>query len=318
MLAEFSLTYVALAGATLLVICVIFVLILTIANAKLRCPQDPTVEAILNVLPGANCGGCGLAGCSAYAEAVAKDHTLLGKCGPGGEAVVHEIAAILGIEAAATAPLRAVVHCSAKQDDKIDLARYHGVKSCAEAQTVPGAIGCPYGCLGYGDCEQACQFDAIRMVDTLAVVDYEKCVGCGACVNACPRQLIELLPLKEDPIMVIACASLDKAKEVRSYCKVGCVGCGLCAKLVPNMFQMQQNLAVIDYEKYADRKDCDKAMEKCPRAMMVYVGTKTKVKDQQEKVLSEGRDELRQSYFGNPDTRTNSNTRQGAGHLRSG
>jgi len=274
MLSAVNITAVALAGITLLVVGFIFVIILNIAHSRLKVEQDPIVAALLNVLPGANCGGCGLAGCSAYAEAVAKDHGLMGKCGPGGDAVVKQIAAILGIEAAASAPLRAVVHCSAHQKDKINPARYFGVPTCNEAQMVAGAMGCPYGCLGYGDCHAACQFNAIEMVDGLAVVDYDKCVGCGACVKACPRQLIELLPMVEESMLVIACASRDSAKEVRSYCQVGCVGCGLCAKLAPNMFQIQQNLAVIDYNKYAPRDIRLQVQEKCPRAMMVYVGKK--------------------------------------------
>ncbi|MBN1765767.1 MAG: RnfABCDGE type electron transport complex subunit B [Sedimentisphaerales bacterium] len=285
-LAAINIGSVFLAGFILLAAALIFVVILTIASVKLKIEQDPTVEAILNVLPGANCGGCGLAGCGAYAEAVARDHGLMGKCGPGGEQTVREIAAILGIEAAASAPVRAVVHCSAKTDDKINSTRYHGVITCSEGQMVAGVMGCPYGCMGFGDCSRACEFDAIRIIDGLAVVNYEKCVGCGACARACPRQLIEMLPLQEDPMMVIACATLDKAKEVRSYCKVGCVGCGLCAKLAPNMFQMQQNLAVIDYEKYGSKEERDKAQGKCPRAMMVYVGTKAETMNKvQEEVL---------------------------------
>jgi RnfABCDGE-type electron transport complex B subunit len=277
---------VAWSGLTLLGVGIVFVVILNIANARLKVEQDPTVEAILNVLPGANCGGCALAGCSAYAEAVARDHGLLGKCGPGGEATVKEIAAILGIEAAASAPERAVVHCSAKETDKINTTRYHGVHTCGEAQMIVGVMGCPYGCLGNGDCERVCEFDAIHVIDGLAVVDYEKCVGCGACVKACPRQLIELLPMQEDPLLVIACSTRDKAKEVRSYCKVGCVGCSLCVKQAPNMFQMQQNLAVIDYEKYGPQEERDKAQGKCPRALMVYVGTNAKVELQMEEVTS--------------------------------
>jgi len=276
----------AWAGLTLLAMGFVFVLILTIANAKLKVEQDPKVEAILNALPGANCGGCGLAGCSAYAEAVAKDHGLMGKCGPGGEATVQAIAAILGIEAAASAPVRAVVRCSAGTKDKINSTSYHGVASCREAQMITSVIGCPYGCMGYGDCQKACEFDAIHVIDGLAGVDYEKCVGCGACVKACPRELIELRPMQEDPLLVIACSTRDKAKEVRGYCKVGCVGCGLCAKQVPTMFQMQQSLAVIDYEKYGSQEERDKAQGKCPRALMVYVGTKTQRETQSEGISS--------------------------------
>lgn len=266
-----------LAGITLLAIGLVFIIILTVAHSKLKVEKDPTVEAIETILPGVNCGGCGYAGCSAYAEAVVADHGLIGKCGPGGDELVRQIGAILGIEAVASAPKRAVVHCSAHTGDLINPAAYHGTPSCAEAQMVSGAMGCPYGCLGYGDCVAACEFDAIHIIDGLATVNYKKCVGCGACVKACPRMLIELIPIQEDPLLVIGCSSLDKAKEVRGYCKVGCVGCGLCAKLAPNSFQIQQNLAVLDYEKYGSREELDKAREKCPRAMMVFVGKNAKV-----------------------------------------
>jgi RnfABCDGE-type electron transport complex B subunit len=274
-IAQLEISSVGMAGFLLLGIGLFFVIILTVAHARLKVEQDPIVEAISEVLPGANCGGCGLAGCSAYAEAVVKDHGLMGKCGPGGEELVREIAAILGIEAAASAPVRAVVHCAAKTEDRIDSTKYQGVQTCGEAQMIASVQGCPYGCMGFGDCAQACEFDAIHVVDGLATVDYNKCVGCGACMKACPRQLIELLPMQEDPMLLIACASLDKVKDVRGYCKVGCAGCGLCAKMVPNTFQMKQNLAVLDYEKYPPREELDKAVEKCPRAMMIYVGKNT-------------------------------------------
>ncbi len=274
LLAAISISNVAGAGVTLLVIGLVFVLILSIAYAKLRVEQDPTVEAVLAALPGANCGGCGLAGCGAYAEVVVADHGLMGKCGPGGDTLVREIAALLGIEAAASAPVRAVVHCGAKRADLINSTRYGGAATCGEGQMVAGVMGCPYGCMGFGDCAAVCEFDAIDMVDGLATVNYDKCVGCGACVQACPRGLITLEKFSEDPLLIITCSSRDKVKEVRGYCKVGCVGCGLCAKLDPNHFQMEQSLAVIDYEKYGRSEEFDKAVEKCPRACMLFVGKK--------------------------------------------
>jgi len=272
MIAVMELSSVGLAGLVLLGVGLFLVSILNIAFARLYVKPDETVEAFLNILPGANCGGCGMAGCSAYAEAVAKDHGLMGKCGPGGEAAVQAIAAILGIEAGASAPVRPIVHCSAHSNDKINPAAYEGIPSCGEAQIVAGVQGCPYGCLGFGDCQAACAFDAIHVTDGLATVDYAKCVGCGACAKACPRQIIEMVSFQEDPLLVVGCSSLDKVKDVRGYCKVGCVGCGMCAKTVPTAFQMKQNLAVIDYAHYGPRAEMDKARAKCPRAMMVYVG----------------------------------------------
>ena len=287
-LGQLDIGSVGLAGVLLGVLGLGFVVVLTIANAKLKVERDSAVEAIEAVLPGANCGGCGLAGCSAYAEAVVKDHGLMGRCGPGGEGLVREIGAILGIEALALAPVRPIVHCSAHTGDKIALSRYYGSVSCGEAQTVAGAMGCSYGCFGGGDCGTVCEFDAMHMVDGLATVDYKKCVGCGACVKACPRQLIEMVTLKEDPLLVVACASKDKGKDVRGYCKVGCIGCGLCAKMAPDVFGVAESLAVIDYEAYASGEDVDKAVGKCPRAMLVYVGTKAaeRAEQKEQEVMS--------------------------------
>ncbi len=272
MLAELNINTVLLAGGVLFGAGFVFVLILNVAYARLKVEQDPKVEAILGILPGANCGGCGFAGCGAYAEAVVADPSLIGKCGPGGAQVVEKTSEILGVAASASAPLKAVVHCSAKRSDKTYPANYVGAKSCTEAQLVAGVLGCPSGCLGMGDCVVACEFDAIHIVDGLAVVDYDKCVGCGACVKACPRGIIELIGMEEDPLMVIACASHDKAKDVRGYCQVGCVGCGLCAKMAPGMFVMKEALPVIDYDKYGDKEARDKAQGKCPRSMIIYVG----------------------------------------------
>ncbi len=272
------------AGLVLLVIGLVFVVILTIAWNKLKVEKDPTVEAIENILPGANCGGCGLAGCGAYAEEIVNDHGLLGKCGPGGENLVHEIAAILGIEAEAQAPIRAVIHCSAHRKDQIERVNYNGPHTCSEAQMIPGPIGCPYGCIGYGDCANACEFDALRVEDGLAVVDYEKCVGCGACVDTCPRKLIELVPMVSDPLVVVGCSTLDRVKDVKEYCQVGCVACGLCAKFAPDTFVMKNNLPVINYESYGDEESREKGVEKCPRALLVYVGKNVKPVSEPEEV----------------------------------
>lgn len=268
---------VVMSGVALLVLGLVFVTVLTIAYARLKVEQDPRVEAILNVVPGANCGGCGLAGCSAYCEAVVDDHGLMGKCGPGGEEFVHQIASILGIEAAPPgAPTRPIVHCSAHAADRLNTTEYRGVPTCREANVVVGAIGCPAGCFGMGDCTLVCDFAAMHIVDGLATVDYSRCVGCGACVKACPRSLIELVKMSEDPLLIIGCSSHDKAKDVRGYCTVGCIGCGICAKQAPGAFEVKDLLAVMDYDNYPSAEDLDKGTAKCPRSLMVYVGQNVK------------------------------------------
>ena len=250
-----------------------FTIMLGIAKVKLHVDEDPRIEQIAEVLPAANCGGCGYAGCQAYAEAVVKGEAEANQCSPGGPDVAEAVAKIMGLELTAAAPERAVVHCSAKTEQRLDRATYVGPQTCAGANLIAGVQGCTYGCLGLDDCERSCQFDAIHMVDGLAVVDYAKCVGCGACVKACPRGIIDLMPLCEDPMLVVGCCNKDKGAVTRKVCKdVGCIGCGLCAK-ASDVFSVDGNLATIDYDKYTTWSDLQPACEKCPRQLLVHVGT---------------------------------------------
>ena len=136
--------------------------------------------------------------------------------------------------------------------------------------------GCTYGCLGLGDCVRACKYDAIAIIDGLAVVDYDKCVGCGACQKACPRGVISMVPFKASRVLVVACNSRDFGKDVKAVCKVGCIGCGICAKF-SEVFTIEDNLARIDYDRYdpADEAQVAKAVEKCPVKRLIFVGEPT-------------------------------------------
>ncbi|GAH42195.1 unnamed protein product, partial [marine sediment metagenome] len=136
-----------------------------------------------------------------------------------------------------------------------------------------------FGCLGFGDCVSVCKFDAIKMVDGLAIVDYEKCTGCGACTKACPRNLIEMVPFGCENMMTVACSSKESGKVTRSMCKVGCIGCGLCAKQT-DIFSVEDNLARLDYEKYQPTEQTETAMEKCPTKVIIEVGKTAQVAEQ--------------------------------------
>jgi ferredoxin len=182
------------------------------------------------------------------------------------------VARVLGVEGVKTFPYRPVIHCAAKADQKLGRVPYEGVQSCLEAHAVGVTQACTYGCLGYGDCVKECNYDALHMIDGLPVVDYEKCTGCGACVRVCPRNLIEQIPFKQEQMLVVACANKEPAKNVKQVCKVGCVGCNLCQKLMADIFEVSDNLAHLDYDNYTGEEDFTKVREKCPADVMVYFG----------------------------------------------
>jgi len=237
---------------------------------------DPRVEAVLAALPGANCGGCGYVGCAEYAQAVVRGEADLSLCAPGGEAVVREIADILGAEVKESFPYRAVVHCSAHWRQRLQRRQYRGEQTCAAANLVAGVQGCVYGCLGLGDCQRACQYDAIELVDGLSTIDYDKCVGCGACARACPRNIITIVPFKSERMLVVACSNQDSAADVRAVCLVGCVGCKACTRVAPDLITMDGALPSINYDNYDPTDDLlEKVIERCPRKRLLYVGKPT-------------------------------------------
>jgi Na+-translocating ferredoxin:NAD+ oxidoreductase subunit B len=263
------------AGLTMVVLGTVFAVILLIASIKLKVELDPQEEAIKGALPGIDCGACGYAGCAAYAKAVHKNPELIGKCTPGGQSVADSIAAILNLEISGSGvAMRPVVHCNAHIEDKKFYAEYAGIKSCTAANALPNVMACKYGCLDFGDCVNACKFDALHIINGLATVDYDKCTGCTACVKACPRELIEMIPFKERQMMIVACRSKELGKDTRGQCDVGCIACKMCNRQ-SELFTMDGNLAVVDYDKYEDNEALQNAAAKCPTKVIVYRGSPT-------------------------------------------
>lgn len=266
-----SLANMLLAAAVLALLALGAGVVLGWANRAFHVEVDPRVEAALAALPGANCGGCGYVGCAEYAEAVVRGEAEIGLCAPGGAGCTQRLAQILGVEVEPSYPYRAVVHCAAHWDDRLGRVPYQGEPTCAAANLVSGVQGCVYGCLGLGDCTRACKYDAIHIIDGLATVDYEKCIGCKACARACPRNIITMVPFKAERMLVVACSNQEKGPDVKAVCTVGCIGCSACTRNSALM-SMEGNLPVIDYDRYDPQADFTLARQKCPRASMIYVG----------------------------------------------
>lgn len=246
---------------------IVAAVILYFVAQKFKVEEDPRIDIVENLLPGANCGGCGYPGCRGLAEAAVKSDTLDGiLCPVGGASTMEKIAVALGREASAQVPKIAVVRCNGSCMNRPRTNRYDGARSCAiEHSLYVGETACAYGCLGCGDCVTSCQFAAIHMdAETgLPVVDQEKCVACGACVKACPRNIIELRNKgPKDRRVFVSCVNKDKGAIARKACKAACIGCGKCAKECPfGAISIENNLAYIDFNKC---RLCRKCVSACP------------------------------------------------------
>lgn len=236
---------------------------LGIAGEVFKVEEDPKITQILEVLPGANCGGCGFPGCGGLASAIASGNAPVNGCPVGGAAVAEKVGAIMGVEASTSEPIAAFVKCGGTCDKAKEKYEYFGIDDCNMAVQLAsgGSKSCTYGCLGLGSCKKACAFDAIEIVDGIAVVDKDKCVTCGKCVSACPKHIIELLPAKKK--VKVQCSSKDIGKNVMQVCSVGCIACKICEKNCPfDAIHVIDNLAVIDYDKC---KSCGICANKCPK-----------------------------------------------------
>lgn len=229
---------------------------------KFKVEEDPRIDLVQEVLPGANCGGCGFAGCRALAEACVKADSLDGLlCPVGGAATMTKVGEILGMAAAAAEPKVAVVRCNGTCEARPKTSEYNGTRSCAiMASMYVGETNCGFGCLGCGDCVNACQFGALHMNPEtgLPEVDEDKCTSCGACVKACPRNIIELRKKGEGTRMVVKCVNKDNGAAARKACMNACIGCGKCqAACGFDAITIQNNVAYIDADKCALCRDCE-------------------------------------------------------------
>lgn len=242
-------------------------LFLGVSGKKFAVEVDETEVAVREELPGNNCGGCGYPGCDGLAAAIAKGEAPVNACPVGGAPVADKIAAIMGQEVGESVRMTAFVKCTGDCEETTVNYKYSGVEDCDMLGFVPGGgpKACNHGCLGYGSCVKACQFDAIHIVNGIAVVDKEACKACGKCVAACPKQLIELIPYEQK--VMVGCNSKDKGKAVTSACKVGCIGCKKCEKGCPaGAITVTDNVAHIDYEKCTN---CGACKDLCPRKVIL-------------------------------------------------
>ncbi|MCI8517717.1 MAG: RnfABCDGE type electron transport complex subunit B [Hungatella sp.] len=241
---------------------IIIGVLLGIASEKFNVEVDEREILVRAELPGNNCGGCGFPGCDGLANAIAAGTAPVNGCPVGGADVADRIAAIMGVESGTAVKKVAFVKCKGTCDKTRVQYNYFGIDDCRQVSVVPGGgeKACAYGCMGYGSCVKVCDFDAIHVVDGVAVVDKEKCVACGKCVQTCPNHLIQLVPY--DAKHLVQCSSHDKGKDVKAKCDNGCIGCTLCTKQCgDDAIHMDNNVAVIDYEKCTN---CGKCAAKCP------------------------------------------------------
>lgn len=258
---------ILIAVISLGVIGAIGAILLYVASKKFEVYEDPRIAQVQEVLPAANCGGCGYPGCSGFAAACVKAENLDGlSCPVGGSTVMGKVATILGLEASSADPMIAVIRCNGNCQARPHSNQYDGIKSCAIASSLYGGeTGCSFGCLGYGDCVSACAFDAIVINPKtgLPEVDEEKCTSCGACVKACPKSIIELR--KKGPKsrrIFVSCINKDKGAVARKACSNACIGCGKCFKECTfGAITIENNLAYIDYTKC---RLCRKCVSVCP------------------------------------------------------
>ena len=235
---------------------------LSLAAKFMKVKEDPRIEEISDTLPQANCGGCGFAGCAAFASAVASGKVSPTKCAVASKEAISKISDIMGIKPEVQVRMRAQVMCSGTRDHAKLKYEYEGIQDCISAVRLAGGNKlCPNGCMGFGSCVDACKFDAIKIINGTAAVDYTKCQACGACVSACPKGLISLIPFEAK--YWVGCKCTEKGASTKTWCDVGCIGCKICEKNCESgAIKVENNLARIDYSIC---NSCGKCFEVCPR-----------------------------------------------------
>ncbi|MDH3650960.1 MAG: RnfABCDGE type electron transport complex subunit B [Saprospiraceae bacterium] len=262
--------FIALAALGSLTLALATMLIL--ANKKLYVYEDPRIDIVEDLLPHANCGACGFPGCRPFAEALVSGSVLPGKCTVSSEEGRNSIADYLGVALGAEEKRVARLACAGGTNVALNRANYQGLQTCQAATLVSGGgKGCFWGCLGHGDCEVVCDFDAITMNDfSLPVVDEEKCTACGDCVEVCPKDLFSLHPVSHH--LWVACKNLEAGDAVLEECQVACTACGKCAMDAQgSLITMKHNLPVIDY---MENHNSQAPIERCPTGAIVWLDAK--------------------------------------------
>lgn len=248
----------------------VFASFIAIANRKLRVYEDPRIDVVTGMLPGANCGACGFPGCRGFAE-----QAVVGTVSPAGCNVINDdgaaaIARYLGVDAGAANRRVARLLCAGGTDVAVQLAEYRGLRSCAAAAAVAGGgKACAWGCLGYGDCRTACSFGAITMLPNgLPQVNPSLCTACGDCVDACPKGLFRIVPLEQK--LLVQCRSLLEGEEALAACAVACNSCGRCVMdAAPGVVSIETGVAVVNYEMNALAEP--EATRRCPTGAIVWL-----------------------------------------------
>ena len=253
----------------------IFGIILAVASKLFAVKKDPMVEEVREALPGANCGACGYSGCDLYAEAVAAGECEITLCTVGGETCAKDLERITGRTAETGIRMVARVNCGGTLNNRKKSYDYAGLQTCLDMSLMySGDNACSFGCLGAGDCEKACPFDAIRMVDGVAFILEDKCKSCEICVGVCPKNIIEMVP--ENAAVTIVCSNTDKGAVAMKGCAVACIGCKKCVKVCPvDAIEVNDFLAKIDYDICIN---CGKCINVCPtNAILRYNKKKKKI-----------------------------------------
>jgi len=243
---------------------VLFGIALAVASKVFAVIKPEHLDELLEALPGANCGGCGFAGCQSYAEAVINGEAAVGLCPVGGEETASAMAKIMGVTLEKNTRLAAFVNCSGG-NNALKKYEYSGIRDCHAAMDLGGGPNeCAYGCIGLGSCIDACMFGAISIQNGVAHVDHNLCTGCLKCVATCPKKIIRPVPYYAD--VNVACSSHQRGAELRKICNIGCIGCKICERTCQyDAIHVVDNLATIDYDKCVG---CGECALKCPRHLI--------------------------------------------------
>ena len=244
--------------------------LLIVAYRKLAVAEDPRIDEVEAMLPGANCGACGQPGCRAFAECLVKGVSTPSACTVSNDDARQRIARFLGVSVGETQKRVARLACNGGNNVARMNAVYRGEASClAAAQVSGGGKTCVWGCLGYGDCERACDFGAIHMNShALPVVDESQCTACGDCVTVCPKDLFTIQPVSQQ--LWVRCNNREWGDEILRYCEVACTACGRCAMDAPGVIEMHNNLPVVNYSKSIQPQE---AIQRCPTGAIVWLDT---------------------------------------------